>query len=73
MEPEESDLTEDPKVTRLAIGIQGGFNADPLAKKYETRKNYSVVILPQLILIPWPNDALPDKVRYSSADCFVLS
>lgn len=63
MEREEDDLIEDKKVTRLAIGIQGGFSTDPLTKKFETRKNYSVVVLPQFILIPWPNDTLPDKVR----------
>jgi hypothetical protein len=22
------------------------------------------VILPQLLIVPWPNDALPDKVRW---------
>jgi ubiquitin carboxyl-terminal hydrolase 5/13 len=57
------EMPEEKKVTRLAIGVQGGFDADPLAKKYETRENYSVVILPQLLIVPWPNDALPDKVR----------
>lgn len=62
LESEESEVTDDKKPTRLAIGVQGGFDADPLAKKFETRKNYSIVILPQLVIIPWPNDALPEKV-----------
>ena len=59
-------MAEEKKVTRLAIGVQGGFDADPVAKKYETRKNYSVVILPLLTIVPWPNDALPEKVRIST-------
>lgn len=63
MEQDETEVPEEKKVTRLAIGVQGGFEADPLAKKYETRKNFSVVILPQLTIVPWPNDVLPDKVN----------
>lgn len=63
MEEEQNNKNEEKKVTRLAIGVQGGFDSDPLAKKFDTRKNYSVVILPQLVIVPWPNDALPDKVN----------
>ena len=62
METNEPELAESKKPTRLAIGVQGGFDADPLSKKFETRKSYSIVILPQLVIIPWPNDNLPDKV-----------
>lgn len=67
LEKEESEVPDEKKVTRLAIGIQGGFDADPLAKKFETRKNFSVVILPKLDIVPWPNDALPDKVSSRAA------
>lgn len=63
LETEEPEVTDGKKPTRLAIGVQGGFDADPLSKKFETRKNYSIVILPQLVIIPWPNDSLPEKVK----------
>ncbi|XP_065200121.1 ubiquitin carboxyl-terminal hydrolase 5 isoform X1 [Planococcus citri] len=61
LETNEPELAESKKPTRLAIGVQGGFDADPLSKKFETRKSYSIVILPQLVIIPWPNDGLPEK------------
>jgi len=64
LEQDETELPEEKKVTRLAIGIHGGFDADPLAKKFETHKNLSVVILPQLVIVPWPNDNLPEKVCF---------
>lgn len=64
LEQDEHSTTEEKKVTRLAIGVEGGFDTDPVAKKFETQKNYSVVIFPHLNVIPWPNDNLPEKVFY---------
>lgn len=49
------------KVTRLAIGVDGGF--DPNAgKKFETKESYSIVVLPQFQTIQWPNTNLPSVV-----------
>lgn len=62
LEQDEHSTTEEKKVTRLAIGVEGGFDTDPVAKKFETQKNYSVVIFPHLNVIPWPNDNLPEKL-----------
>lgn len=50
------------KITRLAIGVEGGFSADS-GKKYEYTDHCSIVILPSHTTIPWPNSDLPEIVR----------
>ncbi|XP_051133829.1 ubiquitin carboxyl-terminal hydrolase 14 [Andrographis paniculata] len=47
------------KPTRLAIGIEGGFdNNDPV---YEP--SYEIVVLPEYVTLPFPSVELPEKVR----------
>ncbi|CAH1396675.1 unnamed protein product [Nezara viridula] len=45
------------KVTKLAIGIEGGFEPDK--KDIVTTETLSIVVLPEFISIPWPCDKLP--------------
>lgn len=52
------------KITRLAIGVDGGFDPDSGRKKFDVKDHYQIVILPDFATIPWPNDSLPEKVRF---------
>lgn len=54
----------DKKVTRLAIGIEGGFDA-AAGKKYEYEEFHSIVILPEFAQIPLPCLDLPEVVQLS--------
>ncbi|KAG8231725.1 hypothetical protein J437_LFUL013189 [Ladona fulva] len=50
------------KVTRLAIGIEGGFDPDAGKAKYEYDDSYSIVFLPEFNSLPWPNPDIPKPV-----------
>lgn len=50
------------KITRLAIGVDGGFDPDAENKKYKTIEKYSIVILPSFDSIPFETSELPQKV-----------
>ncbi|KAG8300570.1 Ubiquitin carboxyl-terminal hydrolase 5 [Homalodisca vitripennis] len=52
------------KVTRLAIGVEGGFNAD-VGRQFETKETYSLVIVPKFLTLEWPNNNLPLVVQQS--------
>ncbi len=52
--------SDKPKPTRLAIGVEGGFDVDN--KKFEYEEHHSVVVLPDWIIIPLPDTALPAEV-----------
>lgn len=53
------------KITRLAIGLEGGYN-DANNKKYEYKDHYSVVVAPDIeTKIPYPNNDLPLIVTQS--------
>ncbi|XP_034242977.1 ubiquitin carboxyl-terminal hydrolase 5 [Thrips palmi] len=53
------------KITRLAIGVDGGFDPDSGRKKFDIKDHQQIVILPEFVTIPWPNDDLPDKIKAS--------
>ncbi|XP_014677519.1 PREDICTED: ubiquitin carboxyl-terminal hydrolase 5-like [Priapulus caudatus] len=53
------------KPTRLAIGVEGGFDVDAGRKKYEYDEENSVVVLPEFTVIPLPDDSLPPEVHTS--------
>ncbi|KAJ8922243.1 hypothetical protein NQ315_004180 [Exocentrus adspersus] len=53
------------KITRLAIGVEGGFDPDSGKKRFEYEDFYSIVILPDFATIEWPNENLPVIVRAS--------
>lgn len=54
--PQET-LENKQEVTRLAIGVPGGFNPDE--KKYEYETVYSIVVFPENVTILFPNNDLP--------------
>lgn len=51
------------KVTRLAIGIEGGFNSVCNGVEYEVEEIHSVVVFPGHHVIPLPSSELDEKVR----------
>lgn len=53
------------KITRLAIGVDGGFDPDSGRKKFEIKDHYQIIVLPEFVNIPWPNDSLPEKIKAS--------
>ncbi|XP_073842535.1 ubiquitin specific protease 5 [Musca autumnalis] len=53
------------KITRLAIGVEGGYN-DANTKKYEYKDHYSIVVAPDIqTKIAFPNNDLPLIVTQS--------
>ena len=48
------------KPTRLAIGMEGGFDAG--REKIEFEEKLVVVTMPELASVPWPCDQLPLQV-----------
>ncbi|KAF2345945.1 Zinc finger UBP-type, partial [Trinorchestia longiramus] len=63
--PSEKEAEPYKKIARLAIGVEGGFNPDGGAKKYEFTTTLSVVILPDFDIIALPNEDLPQLVQES--------
>ncbi|XP_022181234.1 ubiquitin carboxyl-terminal hydrolase 5-like isoform X2 [Myzus persicae] len=59
---EVGDAPTERKVTRLAIGVDGGFDPDAENKKYKTIEEYSIVILPSFKSFPFETSELPQKV-----------
>lgn len=47
------------KITRLAIGVDGGFDAEANKKKFEYKDHLNVVVFPDEVKIPYPNIDLP--------------
>lgn len=58
----QSDGQSEKKITRLAIGVEGGFDPDANKKKYDIQEKYHVVLLPSHTMIPYPNENLPSNV-----------
>ncbi|XP_058466029.1 ubiquitin carboxyl-terminal hydrolase 5 [Malaya genurostris] len=52
------------KITRLAIGVEGGFNPSE-QKKYEYKEHYKIIILPERVTFNYPNQDLPLIVQNS--------
>ena len=59
------------KPTRLAIGVEGGFDGGEV-KKAEFEDHTSIVILPEFQTIPLPNPNLPQKVIVCLFVCLFL-
>jgi len=59
----ESEAGPERKITRLAIGVEGGYNESDMAKKYEIKDTYSIVVAPHLDKkLPYPDPELPMRV-----------
>lgn len=50
------------KITRLAIGVEGGFDPNAGKQKYTYEDHMHIVVLPSYEKIPYPNDTLPERV-----------
>ena len=48
------------KPTRLAIGVEGGFDGGIQKKEYE--QILSLVAMPELTSVPWPCEGCPSQV-----------
>lgn len=59
----ESDEPEKKKVTRMAIGVEGGFDANTAQFEYEEKQ--SVVVLPSWTVLEYPDDNLPSAIQRS--------
>lgn len=53
------------KITRLAIGVEGGFDPSENKRKYEYKDHLNVVVFPDAVKVPYPNIDLPLLVRNS--------
>lgn len=59
--------SEAPKVTKMAIGVEGGFQVE--GDKYRWDKKFAIVIAPELkVRVAWPCDALPELLRNTVED-----
>ncbi|XP_029835830.1 ubiquitin carboxyl-terminal hydrolase 5 isoform X1 [Ixodes scapularis] len=63
---EKTDSAGKSAPTRLAIGLEGGFDVAE-GKKYEYEYHNALTILPHFDVIPLPNPELPEKVQLSVA------
>ncbi|XP_075977688.1 ubiquitin specific protease 5 [Anticarsia gemmatalis] len=64
-EPEKTGDGPEKKITRLAIGVEGGFDPSCGKPKFTFVDHYSVVVLPGFHTYPWPNPNLPEVVNKS--------
>ncbi|CAH0692006.1 unnamed protein product [Spodoptera exigua] len=62
-EPEKTGDGPEKKITRLAIGVEGGFDPACGKPKFTYTDHYNVVVLPGFHTFPWPNPALPEIVN----------
>lgn len=47
------------KITRLAIGVDGGFDPEAGKKKFEYKDHYHIIVFPQRQKFQYPDDNLP--------------
>lgn len=47
------------KITRLAIGVEGGFDPNENKRKYEYKDHLNIVVFPDAVKIPYPNVDFP--------------
>lgn len=62
------------KITRLAIGVEGGFDPSENKPKFEYKDHLNVVVFPDAVKIPYPNIDLPLQVRccFKIHFCFIF-
>ncbi|CAH1772608.1 unnamed protein product [Owenia fusiformis] len=63
--PKQEDDPPAKKPTKLAIGVEGGFDVDD--KKYTVEEVNSIVVLPEWTVIPLPTTDIPMMAQLSSA------
>ncbi|KAG5683961.1 hypothetical protein PVAND_013216 [Polypedilum vanderplanki] len=67
----ESEEGPEKKITRLAIGLEGGLQ-DNSSKKYKYEDTYHIVVFPSQTKIAFPNENLPSIVN-ESANAIITS
>ncbi|XP_055958187.1 ubiquitin carboxyl-terminal hydrolase 5 [Patella vulgata] len=65
IEVPKDDQPPEKKPTKLAIGVEGGFQVDDKSFRFE--EETSIVVLPDWTIIPLTNTDLPDMVQLSAA------
>lgn len=55
----------DKKITRLAIGVEGGFDPESSKNRFEIEDFHKVIVLPNFTSFDWPNKELPEIVKLS--------
>ncbi|KAI8437058.1 hypothetical protein MSG28_010427 [Choristoneura fumiferana] len=65
-EPEQTGDGPEKKITRLAIGVEGGFDPSCGKPKFTYTNHYSIIVLPGLHTYPWPNPSLPEAIKKSA-------
>lgn len=60
----ETQNEPEKKITRLAFGVEGGFDPDKNKRKFEFKDHFNVVIFPNAVKIPYPNIELPLQVLF---------
>lgn len=58
------DSQPEPKITRLALGVEGGFKTNEI--KYEYTNIYNIIVFPEKLKFPYPNNNLPSLVQQST-------
>ena len=58
--PPDEEAPPTKKQTRLAIGVEGGFDGG--VEKTEYEEHLAVVVMPERATVSFPNDQLPQKV-----------
>ena len=62
---EEGEAPPTKKPTRLALGVEGGFDGG-MEPEVEWEELYEVVVLPSRAAVSLPNSELPQKVKPNS-------
>lgn len=60
----EAQAEPEKKITRLAIGVEGGFDPAENKKKYEYKDHLNVVVFPDAVKIPYSKIDLPLHVIF---------
>lgn len=68
----ETQNEPEKKITRLAIGTEGGFDPNENKRKFEYKDHYNVVVYPDIVKIPYPNQDLPLIVNILPHFSFVV-
>lgn len=68
--PKQTQTSEDnnchpKKITKLAIGIEGGYNPEEESSLFDIEDQRSIVVLPSFKTIPVDSDDLPQQVKNS--------
>lgn len=63
--PLTNEIQNEPekKITRLAIGVEGGFDPNENKRKFQIKDHLNVVVFPEVVEIPYPSIDLPLQVE----------